>query len=241
VSSRAGAGAPTVALVGDSVADSLAAGMAAIARQHGWTTVDVAFPGCAVGELLRVDADHHLFGGSRTCVEKVPEQQRVLVRRYHPRVILWYSARERYDLLWHGKVVAGGTSRFRSLVFADWDKTLHRLQAGGAHIFVVVPAFSVGQVSHECVTNDPDPTCGHSPYLGQGRLRELYQQWAALHRSDVTVIDMDPILCTARGPCPALTYAGAPVREDGLHFSPVGARWAAKRVVARVPAMRSAR
>jgi peptidoglycan/LPS O-acetylase OafA/YrhL len=241
VSSRAGARAPTIALVGDSVADSLAPGMAAVARQHGWTTIDAAFPGCAVGELLRVDSDHQLFGGSARCVEKAPGQQRVLVRRYHPRVILWYSARERYDVLWHGKVVAGGTSRWRSLVFADWDKTLHRLRAGGAQIAVVLPAFSVGQVSHDCVAKDPAPTCSHSAYLGQGLLRRFYQQWAALHRSELTVIDMDSILCTAHVPCPALTYAGAPVRDDGLHFSTVGARWVAERVVARMPAMHSVR
>jgi peptidoglycan/LPS O-acetylase OafA/YrhL len=233
---------PVVAIVGDSVANSIAPAFKTVARQRGWATVNATFPSCAIGDLLRVGADHQLFGNARRCVVTAPTQQRLLVRRYHPRLVLWYSQRDRYDILWHGKVIEAGTPRWQSLVFADWDRALRRLRAGDAKVVLILPTYTVGTVPDKCHwPYPPSSRCDPWGLLGQGHLRSYYTSWASRHRSEVRVIEIDDLLCPDPSvKCPPLTVAGVNLRKDGMHYSDAGANWLVKRLVARLPEMTAA-
>lgn len=239
----AGAGAPVVGIAGDSIANSFAPAFTKVAGKQGWATVNASFPGCSIGDLMRVGLVYLTEEFSRTCVTKVPAEQQLLVTKYKPRVVLWYSGRERYDVLSHDKVLKAGTPAWMSLVYADWDRTLDRLRAGGAKVVLILPVFQVGAVPDRCHwPYDRATKCDPVGYIGMGRLRSYYLTWAARHRGELRVLDVDDVLCPhSSRPCPTLTASGVKVRTDGNHYSPEGADWFTKRLVPLISEMDAAR
>ena len=75
-------------------------------------------------------------------------------------------------------------------LYADWDKTLERLSAGGAKVVLILPLFAEKTDPNECGGQEglETPECV-DPILSNGALRTIYFEWAATHPDDLVVID----------------------------------------------------
>ncbi|HUP55689.1 MAG TPA: acyltransferase family protein [Methylomirabilota bacterium] len=212
-----------VGVVGDSVALSLLPGIGATAKTHHLGTVSAALGGCAIGETLRTEADGTLQWRAKRCVETTVDLQTQLVRDYDPKVIFWYSGRDRYDIRALGRTLQSGTEEWERALFEDWDRTLARLRSGGATVVLIAPLHSEGGDPATC--SEPvdlsDPACVE-PWATTGALRTVYQRWASGHPDDLVVIDLADRLCPA-APCPA-AVDGVAMRRDEIHFVGRGAR-----------------
>ncbi len=224
----------TIGLVGDSVAMSLLPGLTYEAAQTRRSTVAAAFPGCPIGEAEHVNANGAPFPFARRCQAAVQRGHTRLVERYDPDVIFWMSNRDRFPIREDRELLAAGTPEFETALFADWDAVLQRLTGGGARVVLLLPFHRVGEDPAECGGADVTlPECTQ-PSLSTGALRGAYLRWSAGHAENVTVIDMNGIVCPT-APCEE-TVAGVVLREDPVHFTSEAARLVAAEVVARLPA-----
>ena len=218
----------TIGLVGDSIMRSLYPGFAAAAKADGDTTASAALAGCAVGDQMRIEEDGQLARQTERCAKQAPELQGRLVRVYDPDVVFWYSGRDRYDIAIGERTLQAGSPEWKAVAFADWDRTLDRLRARGAEVRLILPFFNEGSDPAHCVQPADLATERCTQPLENGALRQVYQEWAAGHVGEVTVVDVADRLCPA-DPCPA-TLDGVKLRQDGdiIHFSERGARMVAE-------------
>jgi peptidoglycan/LPS O-acetylase OafA/YrhL len=230
----AGPSVPGVGLVGDSVAVSLRSALGTEFAHHGVRLISTSQSGCGVGTTISADANGHQFGYARKCPELVPRLQEELVAKHRPRVILWYSGRDRYDLLVGGTVVKAASPEWIRRKFADWDKVLDRLVRGGAHVVVVLPVWGVGDQRYGCHGEFSfDPAACGTYHVTTEHMRRLYRQWAARHPHQVTLSDFSSYVCPAGPPCPKIVD-GIQLREDGVHYSEEGAHWLAARMTSPI-------
>ena len=233
----------TVGIIGDSIARSLYPGFAAVGAERGMTVVSAALAGCAVGDTLRIE-DGKVNARGRRCVKDAPTLQQRLVEEHDPDVIFWYSGRDRYDIRAGDVAIAAGSPEWLEMVFADWDRTLARLRAGGAEVRLVLPFFNEGSDPERCVDADALGRDDCTKPLQNGALRNVYRAWASRHPGDVSVVDVALRLCPS-DPCPA-TLDGVDLRRetDIIHFSLEGASmvagWMLDLSNATAPAPRSA-
>jgi peptidoglycan/LPS O-acetylase OafA/YrhL len=226
----------TIGLVGDSVTASLYPGFVYQGASRSLSVVAATFPGCSIGDTVRVDSSGHPFSNDTDCIQTTVRQQAAMVEQNNPSLIFWISARERYDILAGGKVLAGGSPGWEQAIFADWDRVLARLTKRGAHVVLVLPILGVAENPATCSAPEDlaSETCTR-PYLSDGGLRTEYLRWAATHQSEVTVIDPDPVLCPGGGQeCPA-EVSGIALRSDGVHFTQQGAIFAAAGLLSLLP------
>ena len=218
----AGSRGGTVGIVGDSIARSLYPGFAAAGADRGLKVVSAALAGCAIGDSLRIE-EGAINARAKRCVKDAPGLQEELVRTHDPDVIVWYSGRDRYDILAGDRVLAAGSLAWRDVVFADWDRTLGRLRAGGAEVRLLLPFFNEGSDPERCTDQAALGRDDCTKPLQNGALRMVYREWAARHPADVSLVDIAARLCHA-DPCPA-TLDGIDLRrgDDIIHFSLEGA------------------
>jgi peptidoglycan/LPS O-acetylase OafA/YrhL len=224
----------SVGLIGDSVAMSLYPGLAYEAAATSRSLAAAAFPGCPIGEAERVDRDGAPFPFARRCPAAAVSEQGKLVDRHDPDVIVWISARERFDIRIDDVVLQAGSPEWIEAAFDDWDRVLARLTERGAGVILVLPFHAAGSDPAECESADAlrDRRCTE-PNLATNALRQLYVRWAAGHGDQVTVIDPDPVACPSN-PCPD-TLAGVTLRSDSVHFTQEGALIVADRLLEMVP------
>ncbi len=231
------ADAQVYAIVGDSVARSLAPGLEAEATKRDLGYAQATFGGCSVGQLLRLDENDDPFSNAARCVEETRAAFDALVAHSDPDVVLWYSQRERYAVEVDGEALAAGTREWATAVFADWDGTLDRLTASGARLALVLPAYGNGGHTELCEGDDPyallerEECRADNGALTGGPLRAFYRVWAAGHGDRVVVVDATPIVCSGEDPCPAEAGGVALRPDDGIHFSEAGAAWVAPRLL----------
>jgi len=214
----------TVGIIGDSVALSLYPGMWREGETRGITTVSAAVAGCGVGDALRTEDDGTLQWKTERCAETIPALQSELIREYDPDVVFWHSQRDRQDIRLGDQNLEAPSDGWREVLFADWDRTLERLRAGGAVVVVIPPLHAQGTDPTECAgpVGLRTPECV-DPVMSNGALRSIYFEWAALHREDDFVLmDEADRLCPA-APCPP-TLEGVNLRRDLIHLSTGGAR-----------------
>ena len=144
----------TVALVGDSVALSIYPGMRREAEALGLTTVSAAVAGCGIGEALRTEDNGTLQWKTERCAETIPALQTQLIHDYDPDVVFWHSQRDRQDIRDAGRNLEAPTPEWRRALYADWDKALDRLSAGGATVVLIPPLFTQNTDPNECAGPD---------------------------------------------------------------------------------------
>ena len=186
--SPAGGALPTVGVIGDSVARDYAYYLARALRPYA-RVVDGALGGCPAG-AVRLIATY--YGGIPTplrggeCPALVPAKQRALIERYAPRIVVWHSENEIWDLDTGSGRAPAGSPRWRERIMASWDDTLRRVAGHHAKVIVVMPLW---------LEHDQDNT-----HVAQVQyVRALYTEWAARHR--VTLFDPAPVACPAGPPC----------------------------------------
>ena len=129
--------APTVAVIGDSVARDYAYYLARRLGPHGVRVVDGALSGCAAGTLPFVSDIHGVRKRLRDggCPALVADKQRAVVRDFAPKLVLWHSITEIWDVGESGTTTtaaASGSKEWGRRLMAQWDDTLRRVTAGGA-------------------------------------------------------------------------------------------------------------
>ena len=156
-----------------------------------------------------------------------------MIREFDPDVVFWLSNRDRFPILQDGEVLMPGTPQWEEAAFADWDATLARLTARGAHVVLVLPYYRAGDDPTECSGPDAQSAECTRPILSIGSLRSTYERWAAGHVESVTVFNPDVVVCPA-APCPA-EVDGVVLRSDPVHFTEEGAKLMARELVRRLP------
>lgn len=223
-----------VGLVGDSVAMSLYPGLAYRTAATSRDFAAAVFPGCPVGEALRVDGDGRPLPFARQCRRVVAARQNELVSRFDPSIIFWLSARDRFDIKDGDAILEAGSPGWEAAAFRDWDQVLDRLTAKGGHVILILPFHRPGDDPDECAGAEalPSEDCTQ-PILAINALRAEYIRWAQMYPDDVTVIQPDSVLCPAN-PCPG-TVGGVAMHSDRVHFTEEGSLLAAERLLTLVP------
>lgn len=220
--------APTVAVIGDSVARDYAYYLARRLGPHGVRVVDGALSGCAAGTLPFVSDMHGVRKPLRhgNCPALVVDKQRALVRDFAPKVVLWHSISEMWDIARPGTTTAAarsGSEEWARRLMKQWDDTLHRVAAGGAQVIVILPLWYERSL----------PVKPGTPGRSVDKLRDVYRRWAA--RNKVQVVDVAPVACPAGPPCAPV--GGIDFRPDTTHFDDPGGTRVADYLATHVPAL----
>jgi len=213
-----------VAIVGDSVADSLASGLEHFLTPLGIPLARGAIAGCPVANGFSLDDQGNPFGWSANCVKVVPDFQRRLIADQRPDLVVWLSTWETAERRVGGRWVHFGSPEGDAALVASITDAWARLTAGGAKLVVLVPA--------------PNGPSEYGPAAQSGadriyHLQDLLRQFARAHRDSVRLVELSPIVCPGGFPCPE-TVGGLRIRPDGGHFTTDSAVMVARRIVPEI-------
>jgi hypothetical protein len=225
--SATGPNAPTIAVIGDSVARDYAYYLARRLGPHGVRVIDGALSGCPANTLPLISTIHDISKKLRdgACPRLVPNKQNELVERFSPRVVLWHSITEIWDIDGDRRKVPSGSEEWSKMVMAQWDDTLTRVTRGGARVVVILPLWYERSSPHRL--DAPGPSVE--------KMRAVYVRWAARHRDTVSVVDVAPLVCPAGPPCRPV--GGIDFRPDTTHYDDPGGTRVADYLTAHVPAL----
>lgn len=202
-------GVTRVMVVGDSVAQTLAAGLS---DGDGFDVVNEAALGCGL-----VTGEYRYFGGQYASLPQCAEWPRTwaaAVARHRPDVVAvlvgrWEVMDRRLDGEWRRL----GDADFDAYVTAELDRAATVLSAGAKVAFLTAPYYRRGERPDGGRFPEDDPA-------RVDRFNELLREVAA--RRGVPVVELGAALA------PEGTFTrsinGTLVRYDGVHVSPSGAR-----------------
>jgi peptidoglycan/LPS O-acetylase OafA/YrhL len=215
-------GAPpgTIAVVGDSVASTIAWGLEAAAARDGIRVVSSAFPGCGVASGFALADDGTAFEWSAPCAQNVPGVLRELVDGHEPDVVVWYSTWELADRREDGEHLRYGSAAHTRALRRALDDAVETLTARGARLalLTVVP-----RTDGEVARADADADGEVAAY------NALLRRVAASH-AGVEVVDLFPLVCPGGPPCP-VEVGGERLRPDGGHYTRDTSPWLGERLL----------
>ena len=221
---------PRVLLVGDSVPYTLLPGLQPLAVQRGVTLDTALVVGCGVVGGTATFSDGTVPPHAPGCEKLVSTYEQNKLDRDHPDLIVWMSTWEINDRIVRGKRIEFGSAAWDNMMLAKIDQAARRLTAGGAHL--VITTMAPRSPSNAVPASDAAES---RRYV---RLDQLYRQYAVAHPDTVSVIDFAGAVCPGGPPCPH-TVDGIDARpDDGLHFTPQSAGWAAGLMLDEVLACR---
>ncbi|MCZ4499223.1 MAG: Acyltransferase 3 [Marmoricola sp.] len=193
-------GGTPVVLFGDSHADQWQPAFAPIAKANGWELTEIAQAGCPAPNLQPVAGSAEQY--SQTFCTRWRTEQIDKIVAMRPRTIILSSYNHYIP----------DTEAFT----ADWIDTIDRLRASGARIVYLVdtplPHFNVPECVSaalddwsKCAFEPVDPKDPVVAAIRAGRIK------------DVTVVDMNPVLCPAKT-CPAVR-GGVLLYRDETHLT----------------------
>ncbi len=163
-----------IAIVGDSVAASLAFGFDAVAREFGIEVVKRAYPGCGVAVAIPLGQDGKRVEWGEACAN-VGAVLDDLVARRDPDVVVWLSTLDTVDREENGVPLQWGTDEHRAALLAAMDAQVARLTSRGArrrvHRTALSGARSVESAAAGKGSTDPArlPRAAHRLYDRQRR------------------------------------------------------------------------
>ena len=202
----------SVALVGDSVAGSLAPAMSDAFTSAGFTFLDAHVHGCGVASGLTVTETGERFPWSDECVERVPVVHDQLIREHDPDLVIWHSTWETADRLLDEAFLEFGTPEHDTALADEIETVFERLTAGGAEIVILVAP-----------PNAPNPFIAEPDPTDMLHLADQLEI-AANRFDDLSLLDLNPIVCPGGPPCPEI-IDGLTLRPDGGHYSDTAAVW----------------
>lgn len=213
----------TVALVGDSTAQSYDPALQALARRLGFRYVHAAVGGCPIGHrLIASGIEGELHKPSNfTCFEESPAIYDTIVGQWDPDIILATSLNEANQHIKGGSgsevVVAGSPEYVRDTRLA-LDRAVEQLTTGGAQlVFIELLPRGVGV---DCLEvggpNDPSCTVGVDPNTTISIVNRIFHQIARTTPGVETVSVTDRVC--PRDLCPLL-IEGVVARYDGTHYT----------------------
>jgi hypothetical protein len=209
-----------VMVVGDSLAVSLAPGLAQAGAVNGIQVSSRAFSGCGLITGAPLDPKGKLYPWSKECSDAIPRHEVDAVHETQPNLVLWLSgAWDARDRTIGGNTVRIGTASGDRVVLQLIDDAARRLTAGGSSLAIVIPA-----------PDAPGSQLAADPRRNKrlGHLNRLLREYAASH--GIEVAELAPIVCPHGEPCPRVLN-GIRLRPDGYHFSSKASRWVADRLL----------
>jgi hypothetical protein len=203
--------APTVGVIGDSVAGNYAYYLVRELGPAGVRVASAMLYSCPVGTQPiygKITPQGVILPRNGACPELVRRIQESLVSKFHPKVILWQSLTDNYGIADGKKILGVMTPEWEKRVLAEWDKTLTRVTRENARVVLILPLW----YAHTDHTNSPFESV-------MRRYRSMHLQWAARHRDQVAVADVAPLVCPSG---PACEVPGLDYRPDGVHFGDQG-------------------
>ena len=220
------AGAPVLAVIGDSIARSLDPAFVAIAAEHGWTYVLQANGSCRVGHLEPSDVTATNAAELALCWEKTPGQQHELAARWHPELIVMVDLMETLDIRGpDGATIVRGSDEAIALSRQALAEVAVRMTTNGTRLALLKLPPRLGKdCSKASNFTAPDCTFKYNPKPGgtgvQARYDAMYDRLAA------TIPRVSSISITS-GVCPQHVCEpavdGVMLRYDGVHFTAPGA------------------
>jgi peptidoglycan/LPS O-acetylase OafA/YrhL len=214
--------APTLAIVGDSIAKSMLGGLDKAGKAAGVRIIAGAWSGCGVGSGYQLDEDGKTpFIFSQSCHDAVPSSYRTLIEKYNPQAVYWHSVRERFpQKLADGTVLMPRTPAHNAQVLANYKAAYDILHSRGATVLVSTVVLRARRFKGSC--HQFPSRCG--PDLGTDG---IYAAMNALSRTFVAqtpgtkLVDISPIICPGGAPCPTYVH-GVMLRYDGSHLTAKG-------------------
>jgi peptidoglycan/LPS O-acetylase OafA/YrhL len=220
----------SILLVGDSIPFTLLPGLQPLAAKRGVSLDTALVAGCSVVSGVATYSDGNLPPEARGCEKLVTDYEESALVRDRPNLVVWMSQWEINDRIVNGERFEFGDAAWDAMMLGEIDQAARRLTARGAHLVIVTMA--------PRSPGDLLPASDAREASRYARLNELYRQYARKHPQTVSVVDFAGVLCPGGPPCPRTVGGIDPRPQDGLHFTPKTARWAAPRLLEAVLACR---
>ena len=228
---RGPAGAPIVAILGDSIAQTIDPGILDLARAHGWTYVFEGSSGCRVSGLLTSTG-----GVVRTldqnCHDRVPGGELTLMDRWHPKLVIVVDRTERNDIADGDRIVKAGTAEHRKLTTAALTDFARRITAAGSRLVFLelAPDLPIGCLAPSQL-DAPECRIRVDSNAAANEIVATYRDVAAAVPG-VSSISISDGICPD-GVCRPVVE-GLMLRYDGTHFSAPGAEHLAPLIYRRL-------
>ena len=218
-----------VLVLGDSVAQTLARGLASQAPKADMTMTEATLLGCGVargGPLRYAGKDQD----EPPACPSWPAHWSAAVLVHDPDVVLVVVGRwEVVDRFWEGRWAHLGEADFDRYVEDELEEAVTTASARGARVaLATAPYYSRGERRDGGRWPEDDPA-------RVDRLNELVAAVAARHPEEVSVVDLGAK--TAKDGGYTRSLDGVLLRYDGVHFTPVGGRWLAPWLLPQLSAL----
>ena len=211
-----------VAVIGDSRACSLLTGLEAGARAVDARITNGSVLGCGVvAGAVSQSVGTVPRSSARRCSAKVRRVVDQVVASSDPEVVIWLSGWESNDLeIRPGHDTRAGSPAQDRVLSQRMDAFLARLRRPGRTLVILT------------VPEDSDAAFRFAYNRSRARavehLNQLYREFAARHPDEVRIVDLARYVCPNARPCPVVRDGIKPRPDDGVHFGPTGAGWAAR-------------
>ena len=223
-------GAPTLAVVGDSIAKSLIPSLDTVAKERGVRLIAAAWSGCGIGIGYQKDMDGKSdLEFSKGCYDAVPSAYARMIARYRPEVVWAHSVRERFPMRAEdGRTLMPRTPEHDAALLVGYRRTYDVLSSEGAVVEfapVTWPALRHKGICRDVKAKLPQCQADDGTDGVYQHVNDLITQFATSTAGEVKLVGTAPIICPAGPPCPEI-LPGHPevyLRWDGSHFTPPGA------------------
>jgi peptidoglycan/LPS O-acetylase OafA/YrhL len=227
-------------VVGDSTACTLLGGLTAVGGAYGVHVADGTVIGCGI---VSGQAPPYYYGGvnleglTKYCQSEADRSEASAIARGKPNIIVWGSTEERSSVLAAGgdAVLTKGTREWKTVMLKRMNARVEQFLATGAKVVLLLQPPSV---------NAGNPTQPTQSDMDFERLNGLLREVAASHPGRVATVDLASRVCPTGPPCPYVVDGigqgeayGNGLREDGLHYGPVGSLWVAEWLVPKILAV----
>jgi hypothetical protein len=208
-----------VDLLGDSVAESLGAGLQQADTTYGANVINRGVIGCGIATTPQYRFRGEIYGLADKCAAW-EQQYASSVKRDHPKVVLVVLGRhEVWDANLDNRWTNVGQPDFDHYLAGQLDRAITLASSGGARVAMATTPYFKG-------ASRPDG--GQYPENNPARVDRfnvLLRQAVARHPKQAFVVDLNHKACP-RGVYTS-TVDGLKIRKDGVHFTVSGGRWLA--------------
>ena len=220
-------GGRRIVLMGDSLASGLADPMATVAPG---AVVGDARSGCGWVDALVVHTPNRAL--SQWCVDDDEAYlARVAQKARDADAVVLLSSWENNDHVVGGQVLSFATPEWDAWFLAQLESL--RVRLGTRLVLATVP---LGGPAYDRAGDRFVYTQDESDQARLDHIADLYRVFAAAHDTDVSVVDLNRIVCPQRYPCPGRLDGVVLRPTDGAHPSPEGAAWEAPRFLTMIGA-----
>jgi peptidoglycan/LPS O-acetylase OafA/YrhL len=239
-SSRSHLGSPRpvkVLLVGDSMAGSLGVGLGQVASRYGVQLVNEGSPGCSVSMDQMIKVLFYTISPGAPCKAGDPgallSRWRSWVDAYNPDVVVYLARGELFNQEYDGRWSNLGNPRFDAYVTKRFEEAVNIFQSRGASVVMLTIPYSN---SGEQPSGAPWPEDLPARVSVDNSIIEKVADLADKRRrgsaasSRVRVFHLRSLVTPGRHY--AKVVSGVDLRcSDGVHFTAVGGRWVATRLL----------